>query len=182
MRLDIALGFLFISSPLLLVAGEGACGTLKNQTALKAALSRATEQVIVAIEHGDSVQFMASVSPRGMGFGVDVPVVTKADLRRQMRTGTGYYCLLFSSACMAAAKSLWQSDPVLSKFQTSYHDWLTSMSYNKDFQLLTDSDLCGGLVRFITPGARTAPGILELEFVLQRGRWLLVNTPFELGE
>jgi hypothetical protein len=158
------------------------CGGTERQIELKSQLIKTATNVVRAIEGRDVDRFMDFVSERGIGFGVDVPPLRKADLQRQLQSRSGYYCLLFSTPCMEPAKHIWQGDPVLSKFRISYRDWLKQTRYKTDAELLTGSDMCGGLVRFTEPGSEAAPRAIELEFTLRRGRWLLVNTPYQLGE
>jgi hypothetical protein len=158
------------------------CGGAGRQTELKSQLIKTATTVVRTIENRDVGRFTDFVSERGIGFGVDVPPLRKADLQRQIKSRSGYYCLLFSTPCMKAANHLWQGDAVLSRFRVSYRDWFQQKHYKIEAELLTGSDMCGGLVRFTEPGRETAPRAIELEFALHRGRWLLVNTPYQLGE
>ena len=185
--LGVAISFALIlccaGRPRAVLAAQGACGAPDRQNVLKRKLLASATGVVGAVERGDIERFMESVSRRGLGFGVDVPLVARADLARQMRSRSGYYCLLFSSECMGTARRLWQADPVLSKFKASYRDGFNQgKPYKIEAELLTESDLCGGLVRFSTEGTGLVPAVLELEFTLEGGRWVLINTPYELGE
>jgi hypothetical protein len=140
-------------------------------------------RVVAAIDRRDAEHFMTFVSSKGIGFGVDAPLVSRVELDRELRASTGHYCLLFSSGCIRAASKLWHSDPVLSKFSRSYRDWFRgNRNYKIDAELLTESDFCGGLVTFAGTNNQITPGTLELQFTLEGAQWRLINTPYELGE
>lgn len=163
------------------------CGDSKQQDSMKTLLIHTARSVLNAIKNRDGSSLIGYLSPRGAGFGVDQPMITVDDIKRQLNSKRGVYCLLFSTACIARNDSevRFQSDSVLSQWKISYAEWLNLNSpYPIEGELLDDvGNLCGGLIA-VRGRHKTAmaPNVLELEFIFENGAWRLANTPYVLGD
>jgi hypothetical protein len=177
--------------PLLSSQGASAanpCGDVKAASLRKAALRKEAQHTLVAIQKRDVGDLLSSFSSRGVGFGVDQPFTPLNEIKAQMTLRRGAYCLFFSTECLLSDETTrgFRADKVLSQWKISYAEWLNR---NKGYQLEEDlldsdgTDFCGGLVTI--RGQRKieqAPNVLELQFINEGGRWMLVNTPFGSGD
>ena len=117
----------------------------------------------------------------------DVLPTPVKEIDQEMSRKEGIYCLLFSTRCIGNIRypRSFVSDQVLFKWKISYSEWLSrNKPFKIDVNLLDDGGArCRGLV---VVNARTrpasAPDHLELEFIYDKGRWSLINTPYSLGE
>ncbi len=179
---------LLVVVALVLVQGTAlatdSCSKHGSSTTLKRSLKGAATHLLRSIQSGDAGATMKAVSARGVGIGVDQPQLARTAIEEQLRTRTGVYCLLFSTACMQSdTKAEWLTDRVLSKFHTSLSDWLRDAApYKMETFLLTESGICGGLVRITSRAPKSGPTSLELEFTFEHEKWKLINIPYSLGE
>lgn len=168
------------------LAGDCGQGNLLNSR--KLTLGRTTNSVLKAIEKRDIAVLKRYFDPRGVGFGVDQAPLTINEIEQEFSMRRGVYCLLFSTPCISSTVSSasFRTDSVLSKWTISYSEWLNQNEpYSAEVELSESdgSEMCGGLVTVRGRiEMKTAPKVLELQFVYANGKWLLSNTPYALGE
>jgi hypothetical protein len=176
-RYVIAFVLCLFFNPSLLIGQQKAaagCPAGIQQDQLKQELNRAASMALEAIKHGQSENLLPLFSASGVVLGVDGPQVRLGEIRKEITSRTGVYCVIYDTSCLMkgvnasrrkAGESL-ETNQIL-----SFRDHLLKTAQVVKTDLAEASFSCGGITSDGSP-------VFELDWAWTPKGWKIVAIPY----